>query len=126
MRSLIIGFILLIGLSCANISRVEKNQEIRRYNISTANFTALCQTTKKTILANEIYVALARKAPNSAFYYGCDSTGRKKINIALERSPDQTTLISFNVLIEGDVPTEQAQIMANELVDNMRKVLSEK
>lgn len=115
-----------LGYTVQPFSRVEQQQQLRHYNVSTENFTVLCNTTLRTIRANDIYLAINRKTANNAFYYGCDSTGRKKINISLERNPDRSVLVSFNVLIEGDVPTAQAQLMAEALATSMNQALTPK
>jgi hypothetical protein len=118
--------ILCLSYAVQPFSRVEQQRQLRHYNVSTENFTTLCRTAIRTIRNNNIYLAINRKTANNAFYYGCDSTGRKKINISLDRNPDLSVLVSFNVLIEGDIPTAQSQVMAEALATSMNEALAPK
>lgn len=124
-------FALLYILLCLcwanpNITRIENSQQIKHVGISTANYNALCVKTTKTITNSNIYLATKRKTPKNAYYYGCDSTGRKKVNVALDRNPDNSLLISINVLIEGDLNNTEAQTIADELMNSLNAALSVK
>jgi hypothetical protein len=126
MKKLIIIFCWIVGLSFAVAPNVhiEKSRQLNIDQITTVNFNQFCKKVNKALTTNDLYIAEKRKDRSSAYFYGCDATGREKLTINCLRKDNQWLEVSLNVLIEGDLTNDQAEVSANVLLENMTRVLT--
>jgi hypothetical protein len=103
-------------------SNVEKKYQKPIEGINKQQYKKICNTIVVTFENNELYLGRKEEKISSAYYYGCDGYGRRKAYVTLTYSKNNNRLfVSIDVSVEGDLPENEANDLAVQLINDLRK-----
>jgi len=118
-RTLLLITLTIFLLNCSlvkiTIANVEKSSVVEYGDVTAAAYNRACNTVPKIFANNKLYMAVNKKSKKTAYYYGCDGSGRVKATIYFTYGNDQILTIQIDTLVEGEAARVQAENIANDL-----------